>query len=687
MQLFSHYIEPMISWLQYNPHWALFFTFLVSFSESLAIIGSIIPGSITMTAIGILAGTGVMRVDLTLIAAILGAIAGDSISYLIGYTFRDSIISIWPFKRYPNLLTYGKDYFKHHGGKSVLIGRFVGPLRSIIPVIAGMMGMSQWRFFIANFISAIGWSLLYVLPGVLIGAASSELSPESAARLLVVVLLLLGLIWLFSVVLKWIIVRVNRLLRISLHDFWSWSSRHPHLASIISRLTPANESNHYQTAGLCLVFLVCLLCLLIISFMVYDQKGLFVLNQPVHLFLQSLRGISFDSFFIILVSVISPINLLAVCAGVFIIYSWQHNWRQAAYWINLHLSCALLMLFIHWLIPSARPEGLLNIQSGNSYPSIGLSFATAQYTMLMYFSNDLHKNRVTRTFNSLAISVLILAGFGTIYLGDHWLTDILSAYMAGLGLSTIHWLFYRRKISLIVSPLWLRYFLLGLILAGTLLRTLLHHDQEIKNHQPYYAQYVFTDDRWWNQTAPLLPAFRTNRIGKPIALFNVQYAGSINHLEEELARQGWRKQNDSLFYALLKRFSKNYSTAIPLMAPLYLNRKPVLVMTFKPGRRKPMLILRMWRSNFHLKSMKQPLWLGTLESHQPPKLYSKEKTYTINILHFPLYYMSKSLHIFPQKQIKFNLARHQGVEVPKETVILIIKDLPQRIPEGSEQKL
>lgn len=346
------------------------------------------------------------------------------------------------------------------------------------------------------------------------------------------------------------------------------------------------------------------------------------------------------------------------------------------------------MLFLHWLIPNARPEGLLNIQSGNSYPSIGLSFATAQYTMLMYFSNDLNKNRITRTFNSLAISVLILAGFGTIYLGDHWLTDILSAYMAGLGLSTIHWLLYRRKTSLIISPLWLRYFLLVIILTGTVVRTILSYDQEIKNHQPYYAQYVFTDTRWWNQATPLLPAFRTNRIGKPIALFNIQYAGSISHLEEELIRKGWRKQNDSLFYALLKRFSKNYSSDMPLMAPLYLNRKPVLVMTFKPGRRKPMLILRMWRSNFHLKFMKQPIWIGTLESHQPPKFSSKEKTYTINVLHFPLYYMSKALHAFPQKQLSLRIPNyHQGVAASKEAVILIIKDLPQRIPEGSSQSI
>ncbi len=184
MHLFTDYIQPLSFWLYHHPHWALFITFLVSFSESLAIIGSIIPGSVTMTAIGMLAGSGVMSISLTLCAAILGAICGDSASYTLGYAFKDKLVHFWPFCRYPNWLKYGKDYFVKHGSISVLVGRFVGPLRSIIPVIAGMMGMNRWQFFLANTISAIGWSIVYILPGVLIGFAGSELSAESATRLL-----------------------------------------------------------------------------------------------------------------------------------------------------------------------------------------------------------------------------------------------------------------------------------------------------------------------------------------------------------------------------------------------------------------------------------------------------------------------------------------------------------------------
>ncbi|WP_188883521.1 DedA family protein, partial [Alicyclobacillus cellulosilyticus] len=153
MTLFSDYLQPLTTWIYANPHWALFFTFLISFTESLAIIGSIIPGSVTMTAIGILAGSGVMRIDLTLLAAAAGAVAGDGASYLLGSIFKHRLPNMWPFSRNPNWLRYGRDYFAKHGGKSVLIGRFIGPLRSIIPLIAGMMHMNRWHFLIANVVS------------------------------------------------------------------------------------------------------------------------------------------------------------------------------------------------------------------------------------------------------------------------------------------------------------------------------------------------------------------------------------------------------------------------------------------------------------------------------------------------------------------------------------------------------
>ena len=169
--------------------------FMVAFAESLAIVGSIIPGSVMMTMLGFLAGSGVMRIDLTMFAAICGAFAGDSASYFLGRIMSDRLYAWWPFTRYPHWLNYAKTYFERHGVKSVFLGRFIGPLRSFIPVIAGMMRMEQLKFLTANITSAILWAILYLVPGILLGTASIELSNQNARRLFMALMLVLLCVW------------------------------------------------------------------------------------------------------------------------------------------------------------------------------------------------------------------------------------------------------------------------------------------------------------------------------------------------------------------------------------------------------------------------------------------------------------------------------------------------------------
>lgn len=167
-------LNPAFEWLNAHPHFSGLATFIISAAESVAIIGTVVPGSVMMTAIGALAGAGVIPLWSTIIWAILGAIVGDGISYRIGYHFKGRMHDVWPFRTYPSLLESGEKFFHKHGGTSVFIGRFVGPVRALVPLVAGMLGMSPLRFYIANVISAIGWAPAYMFPGILLGAFSLE---------------------------------------------------------------------------------------------------------------------------------------------------------------------------------------------------------------------------------------------------------------------------------------------------------------------------------------------------------------------------------------------------------------------------------------------------------------------------------------------------------------------------------
>ena len=96
-------INPILQWLNANPDLVGIATFIISAAESVAVIGTIIPGSVMMTAIGTLAGAGVIPLWPTIIWAAIGAVAGDGISYWLGHHFKERIRQVWPFSKHPDL--------------------------------------------------------------------------------------------------------------------------------------------------------------------------------------------------------------------------------------------------------------------------------------------------------------------------------------------------------------------------------------------------------------------------------------------------------------------------------------------------------------------------------------------------------------------------------------------------------
>src|SRR4051812_38700371 len=119
-------IKPFINWLHSHPSIATIFTFIIAFSESIAVIGLVVPGSLILMAIGTLIGSGILSAPHTIAAAIIGAIAGDFFSYWFGHHYQHHVRKRWPFRLWPGMIKKGEDFFNRHGGKGVFLGRFVG---------------------------------------------------------------------------------------------------------------------------------------------------------------------------------------------------------------------------------------------------------------------------------------------------------------------------------------------------------------------------------------------------------------------------------------------------------------------------------------------------------------------------------------------------------------------------------
>lgn len=164
-------MDTLLAWAAQHPGWLLALIALVAFLESLALAGIVIPGVALLFALALLAGQSGIPVLPCLGAAIAGAILGDGLSFWLGRLTGPRLGRLWPLSRYPELLDKGQDFFLRHGGKSVVIGRFVGPVRPVIPLVAGSLGMPPRRFLTFNVSSALAWGPFYLLPGYLAGAA------------------------------------------------------------------------------------------------------------------------------------------------------------------------------------------------------------------------------------------------------------------------------------------------------------------------------------------------------------------------------------------------------------------------------------------------------------------------------------------------------------------------------------
>lgn len=180
--------------IQQNAEWAWFIVFVIAFLESMAIIGLFMPGWVLLVGVGTMIGADVLEFPPIVVSAYAGAVIGEYLSFHLGYHYHQQITQ-WPIvAKRENLLNQSKALFEKYGAYGVFIGRFIGPARAVIPLIAGISQMPKRTFIWVNLTSGILWAPLYLIPGLLVGAAV-DLDKEEALGLLFIVFILAMITW------------------------------------------------------------------------------------------------------------------------------------------------------------------------------------------------------------------------------------------------------------------------------------------------------------------------------------------------------------------------------------------------------------------------------------------------------------------------------------------------------------
>lgn len=174
----GQWLDAFNTWLAMHPQWLGLALFLAAFTECLAIVGLVIPGTVLLLAIAVAAGSGALPLGQTLLLAYVGGLLGDLVSYAIGRRYHQGIRRLPGLRRHPEWLQRAEVFARDYGAASLLVGRFIGPLRPMLPMTAGMLDMPFGRFVLVSVIASAGWAVAYLMPGWTAGAALRLSLPE-----------------------------------------------------------------------------------------------------------------------------------------------------------------------------------------------------------------------------------------------------------------------------------------------------------------------------------------------------------------------------------------------------------------------------------------------------------------------------------------------------------------------------
>ena len=618
----SH-LQALIAYFSGHPGLALGAVFGAALLEALAVIGTVIPGSSIVFVGGVLVGLKVLDPAWTAAAAVSGAILGDGISFWLGRRHHAWLRARWPLRSNPALFERGQAYFAKHGAKSVFLGRFLGPVRAIVPVVAGMSNMPVVRFYLVNVASALAWAGAHLLPGALFGA-SLQLAGAISSRLLI---LLAGgfagawaLVWLVRLFYR----RVAPFVAAQRGRVAAWARpRSGPLARLVLSLTdPARP----ESPGL----LVAAALLLGGAWLFLGILQDVVANDPLVRFdhvafaaLQGLRTAWVDDAMVTATELGSAAVAIPVIAAVALLLALTRCWRTLAYWLTAVGFAQVLVLMLKLALGRARPSALHGVEQF-SFPSGHAASSIVLYGFLAFLlaRGRPAAGRVALTL--VAALAIALISFSRLYLGAHWLSDVLASLSLGTAWLALLGIAYTRHVHAERVPSRaLGLTALGAVTVAGALQVWTHHGADVARYAPPPRASTALLPDWRGAGWLRLPAHRTEIDGEADEPMALQWAAPAERITAVLAAAGWRVPPAwTSSAALLWLLPSTPIGQLPVLAKFHQGEPPQLGFE-KVIDDRHRLVIRLWAAAGRVDvagGAARPLWVGmaTLERSEHP---------------------------------------------------------------------
>jgi membrane protein DedA with SNARE-associated domain len=192
-------VDDLKAYLINHREWAGPILGAIAFGESLVLVGLFFPATVIMVFAGIAIQKDQLDWASVIGWSVLGASLGDLVTYWIGRWIGPGVVHRYPLNRDKTSVARARLFFRKYGFLAIFIGRFLGPVRPTIPLVAGIMRMRHLNFQIANVTSAMVWVPFMLFWGVIFSKAVGDLNALTTghwiALLLFLIAVMVGISW------------------------------------------------------------------------------------------------------------------------------------------------------------------------------------------------------------------------------------------------------------------------------------------------------------------------------------------------------------------------------------------------------------------------------------------------------------------------------------------------------------
>lgn len=604
-------LHTLLLWTQAHPQGALWMLFGIALLDSLFIVGAFVPAAPPLFAIGAMVALGGLDLSSAISLAAAGALLGDTISFWLGHHYGERLFNSRFLVKHPEMLSRGRRFFARFGPYSVLLARFLGPLRAITPALAAAAGMRYWLFLLADAVGAVAWACALILPGVVFGA-SLGLAAEAAGRLASLMLGLLVSLW----IVLWLVTVFGRLLRRHaaawVHALLDWSQRHRRIERYSLALLDEDLPETPALAVLAAILLLAAGPLLYLcagsglhSYPSALDAAIFQvmrdLNTPAGVLLAE-RLVQVGHW-----TVYGPLALLILLTLLL-----MRMPRAAAHWLAALGFGGLIALGLYAIPLLPQPfdyfatagtdvaHGRDFVLATVTYSFLPVLLATGQGLVLRWF------------YYAVSSTLLLLVLLAQLYLGLQWPSVALLLLLFGLIWTALLGIGYRRHGAKALSPLRV---LPVLVLGFSLALSLQWREEPGRDENLRPVLHELSLSQWQSAAFRRLPPQRQDTSGRLRQPFTLQWAGELPLIEAQLRAAGWQSPAP-----LSPRQTLHWLTnsapieQLPVLPQVHAGHNPVLSLRL-PVDAQTQYFLRLWPTRYQLEDGRR-IWIGSIAQQQ-----------------------------------------------------------------------